>query len=303
MNKNKFKRYLRMAKTGELFYKIRQKISVCFVKNKITKNDILEYKEYRRLKRKYGKYIENKIPNKNMKESKYVWIFWYQGLEKAPDLVKECIKTTKRTFKDKEVVILTKDNYEKYVKFPDYIIKKFKKGIITFTHFSDLLRVELLSMYGGIWCDATLYFTDNVPDYVTKADLFVFKNINLDRTDNTPIVASNWFIACKKGNSIITATRDLLFEYYKRERFIKNYFFFHLFFTIVTEKYANEWKRVPTFNNVNPHILQFELLNDYDRERFEQIKKMSFVHKLNKVLVNNNKKKYTFYDYIINRRK
>ena len=298
MNKAKVDRYKKMLLSGEMFYKIKQKISVCCIKNKIIKNSILEDKEYRRLKRKYFKVIENRKPTNNMKKSNYVWIFWYQGLEDAPILIKKCIESTKSTFKDKNVVILTKENYQDYVKFPEYIMKKFDKGIISFAHFSDLLRIELLAKYGGIWCDSTLLFTSGIPKYVEEADLFVFKNINLDRDDKQLIVASNWFIAAKKNNDIIVATRDLLFEYYKKERFVKNYFFFHLFFTMVTDHFFDMWKKVPTYSNVNPHILQFELLEKYDKVRFEQIKSMSFAHKLNKVIVNDSKNKDTFYDYI-----
>ena len=293
-----FERYLKMLKTGELFWKIKQKLSVIFIKNKIIKNDILEDKEYRRLKKKYYKVIKNRVATNEMESSNKVWLFWYQGLDEAPILIKKCIESIKKVFEDKEVIILTKNNFEKYVQFPDYIINKFNKGIITFTHFSDLIRIELLAKYGGIWCDATLYFTDKIPNYVEKSDLFVFKNIDLDRCDKRPIVASNWFIASKKNNDIIVATRDLLFEYYRKEKYIKNYYFFHLFFTMATQKFRDEWKNVPTFSNVNPHLLQFELLDTFNKERFEQIKSLSFVHKLNKVIINDTKNNNTFYDYI-----
>lgn len=303
MEKSKFNRYKKMALSGELFYKIKQKMSVCFIKNKSIKNLVLEDKEYRRLKRKYYKIIENRKPTQKMKKSDYVWVFWYQGIENAPLLVKKCIDSIKTTFKKKKLVIITKDNYKKYVEFPDYIMKKFEKGLISFTHFSDLLRIELLAKYGGIWCDSTLLFTGEIPDYVEDADLFVFKNVSLDRDDASPIVASSWFMAAKSNNDIIEATRDLLYDYHKKEKVLKNYFLIHLFFTIATEKYDDQWKKIPTYSNVNPHILQFELLEEYNKERFDQIKSMSFVHKLNKVLVNEDKNKYTFYDYILEKKK
>ena len=62
----------------------------------------------------------------------------------------------------------------------------------------------------------------------------------------------------------------------------------------------DEWNTIPTFNNINPHILQFELLNKYTKERFQQIEKMSCFHKLNRRIENNKEEKDTFYDYIIN---
>ena len=302
--KENYRRYLKMIMTGELFYKLKNKIFLFTVRNKIVKNKILEVKEYDRLKRKYYKIIKGRNPKNKMIASNKVWVFWYQGLTDAPVLIKKCVESIHQYFDDSEVVVLTKNNYEEYVKFPDYIMSKFKKGIISFAHFSDLIRIELLATYGGIWCDATLYFTDKIPSYINNADLFVFKNIDLDRSDENVIVASNWFIVCKANNDLIVATRDLLFEYYKREKFVKNYFFFHLFFTMVTKEFYDMWKNVPTFSNVNPHLMQFELLEEYSEERFKQLKKISFVHKLNKVIKKDCKnKKKTFYDFIIGNNK
>ena len=36
---------------------------------------------------------------------------------------------------------------------------KYKKGIFTRTHFSDILRLELLTKYGGTWIDASVLIT------------------------------------------------------------------------------------------------------------------------------------------------
>lgn len=289
------------VKTGEILYIMRDRIYSHLIKNQIIKNKLLEDKDARKLRKKYYPLIENRkeTPKDQLCSSDKVWIFWYQGIEQAPDLVKVCVESAKKVFKDKEVIILTKDNYKNYVEFPDYINEKFEKKIITFTHFSDLLRIELLARYGGIWCDATLFFTDEVPKFVTDSDLFVFKNVDLDRNDTPNIVASSWFISAKSNNDILVATRDLLFEYHKKEKFLKNYFLFHLFFKMATDKFSNQWKNMLTFNNINPHILQFELLDEFNEERLEQIKSFSFVHKLNKAIKNTDINKKTFYDYVI----
>ena len=38
---------------------------------------------------------------------------------------------------------------------------------------SDLLRLELLTKYGGTWVDATVYFSDdNLPNFFFDSDLF-----------------------------------------------------------------------------------------------------------------------------------
>ena len=289
---------IKMIKTGELIFKIKEKLSVIYIKNNIIKNLQLQYREYRRLKKKYSRVIDKVNINDDMKASNKVWVFWFQGYEEAPVLIKKCINSIKDKFKHKEVIVLSKNNYKEYITFPDYIEKKFSEGVIPYAHFSDLIRIELLAKYGGTWCDATLYVTEKLPSYMTDSELFVFKSIGLDRTDKELTVASNWYMSAHSNNKIILTTRDLLFEYWKKEKFLTHYYIFHLFFKIVTEKYEKEWNEVPTFSNINPHILQFELLNEYNKERFEQIKKISPIHKLNRYV--GNKEKETFLDYIIN---
>lgn len=293
------KEIVKMAKSGQLFFKIKEKMSVIYIKNILVKNKQLEYREYKRLKRKYSQILEKFEAKKKMKPSNKVWVFWFQGEDNAPDLVKACIASIKEKFKDKEVIMLDSESYKKYITFPNYIEEKFKKGIIPYAHFSDLIRIELLAKHGGTWCDATLFATETLPKVMTDSELFVFKSIPLDRTGKDLVVASNWYMSSYANNKIILATRDLLFEYWKKEKFLTHYFIFHIFFKMVTDKFNEEWKKVPTFNNISPHILQFELLEEYKKERFEQIKQMSPIHKLNRHIVNKNIKIETFFDHII----
>ena len=49
--------------------------------------------------------------------------------------------------------------------FPEWLLEKKDKGIITKTHMSDLLRLKLLGQYGGIWLDSTFYCTDSLEPY------------------------------------------------------------------------------------------------------------------------------------------
>lgn len=269
------------------------------IKNNIIKNKQDEFEEYRRLKRKYFYVLENEIENTKNVQSNKVWIFWLQGLEKAPPIVQACVNSIKKNLSDKEINLLNIDNYKEYIEFPKYIEEKFNKGKISYAHFADLIRIELLTQYGGIWFDATVLCTGEIPEYILNSELFVYKNIGLDKSDEETIAASNWLISSWSHNCIIETTRNLLFEYWRKENKASNYFFFHLFFKMATEKYKKDWKNVPTFNNVTPHILQFELLDEYNENRFEQIKNMSTVHKLNRRFENNDNNKFTYLDYII----
>ena len=257
---------------------------------------------YRKLKRKYRKILINDKPiindEKIIEKSNKIWICWFQGIENASELVKACYNSVLKNYKDKEIIVLTEENYKKYVDMPEHIIKKWEKGYITFAHFSDILRIELLSKYGGLWLDSTIFTTKRSElVFNENIELFVFKQVDLDRKNSLSVVASNWLIYANKNNNIINLTKKLLYYYWKDYNYAINYNIFHIFFKLATEVYKDEWKNVPTFNNISPHILQFELNDDFQEIRFNEIKKMSDFHKLNWRIKSENKN--SFYNYIV----
>ena len=251
---------------------------------------------YRKLKRKYKKILT--IDKNKEEKSNKIWICWFQGIENAPELVKACYNSVVKNYNDKEIIVLTEENYKQYVDIPEYILKKWEKGYITFAHFSDILRIELLSKYGGLWLDSTIFTTKRSElVFNENIELFVYKQVDLDRKNPLSIVASSWLMYSNKNNNIINLTKKLLHEYWKNYNHIINYNLIHLFFTLSTEVYKDEWNKVPTFNNISPHILQFELNDDFEEVRFNQIRGMSDFHKLNWRIKSENKNSY--YNYIV----
>lgn len=238
---------------------------------------------YKRMYKKYKKIIEDfKKNNGEHKKTDYIWICWFQGIDNAPELVKACVNSVKKNFATKQIIILDDSNLKKYVDFPQYIIKKRKRGLINDALFSDLIRLQLLNKYGGLWIDATVYVSDKIDENFWNYELFVFKEMSLFTKEQLPIKASNWLIYSYTNNNILSLTEKLLYEYYRREWFIKNYYIFHLFFSMACEKFQEEWNNIKTFPNVNNHILQFELLEKYDSKRWEEIKQLTQFHKLNR---------------------
>ena len=109
-----------------LYYKITFKK---YNKNIITlKRDWIIYSY---LKHKYNKYLYN-LPKFESKEiySNKVWWCWLQGEDNAPDLNKACLNSLRKELNDREIIVITNDNYNNYVEFPDYIIKKYEKGLL-----------------------------------------------------------------------------------------------------------------------------------------------------------------------------
>lgn len=265
---------------------------------------IVSLKVQNRLERKYASnlHIDYSFGDKDKCASKIVWIFWWQGLENAPALVQKCYQSIKENLSDWEIVHITEQNYKKYVSFPDYIIDKLENGQITLTHFSDLLRLELLINHGGLWLDATVLCTSgDIPQSILNADLFVYQ-AQKPGADGHATIMSSWCMYAKTNNNILIVTRELLYDYWKKNKKMDDYFLLHQFFTIACHQYIEEAKKIPSYCNSVPHILLLHLFDKYDEQYWEDLKRMTCFHKLSYKLDEGKlKMKGTYYDRIINR--
>lgn len=64
-----------------------------------------------------------------------VWLCWWQGIDNAPALVQRCVESIQRNVKEHDVIILTDENYRRYVDIPDWIVDKYRNGVFSRTHF------------------------------------------------------------------------------------------------------------------------------------------------------------------------
>ena len=72
------------------------------------------YKEYSWLKRKFGKEVQDysKIKVESNEGKDCVWVCWLQGIDNAPQLVKDCYDSVSYWLKDKEIIVITEENYK-----------------------------------------------------------------------------------------------------------------------------------------------------------------------------------------------
>ena len=104
-----------------------------------------------------------------------IWSVWWQGEENAPEMVKMCFASVNRHRGEHPFIIITKDNYQKYISLPDHIMQKMNSGVLRLTHFSDIIRLYLLTHYGGLWLDATIYVTDTIPEDIFSSNYYSIK--------------------------------------------------------------------------------------------------------------------------------
>ena len=244
-------------------------------------------------KRYYEKFIlDIPIYNHSHKYSNKIFWCWFQGFDDAPELYKASFNSIKKNCKTHDIIIINQTNLNKYIRLPSYILNKFNNRKISKTHFSDIVRSELLIKYGGTWIDASVLLTEYNQSFFFQ-DLFFFKNV-----DSSLHAGSSWFITAEKNSPVLKTTRDLLYEYWRKENCLCDYFLFHIFFNTAYKRYKIEYYTIINLTNVYPHYLQKELLNKFNQTKYINILKKSSVHKLTNKKANNPID--LFINYIIN---
>ena len=235
---------------------------------------------YSYVREKYGKFLDELPTYKGTgKTPRMFWWCWFQGIDNAPQISKRCLESLRKHYPDYAINLVDFNNIGKIVRFPKHIVEKFNAGKFSLTHLSDLLRLELLINYGGIWIDSTVFATGREPYYL-HYPLFIFQGF---WRGNDAHLGSSWFIVSEKSNPILRTTRDLLYKFWEDHDKLGDgawYFIFHIMFKFASEKYPNITNQIPKFSNIPPHMLQIDFFKKFSYERFEQIKSMSNFHKL-----------------------
>lgn len=186
---------------------------------------ILRYlkKHYNGLIEKYNK-IDTLTEGYTTSERNTIWCFWWQGIENAPEIVKVCVETIHRANPSCKIIVINENNFSDYVDIPEYIIAGVRNGDISFTHFSDILRFNLLKKYGGVWVDSTIYCVNKFPEGYLSASLFTPKS--------TPALSEcvadyRWACYLMGGNAehiLFNFIVDFYNLYFKEHRSVLHYF-------------------------------------------------------------------------------
>jgi len=209
-----------------------------------------------------------------------IWVCWWDGKDKMPEIVKVCFQSVCINSGGHPVRLVTKHNYQEYVNIPVYIVEKVKRGMITITHFSDILRMSLLCQHGGFWVDATILMTKPVPP-IQNAGFFTVKHKN----GETYVSECRWTGFCiggSKGNILFNYLTDMLFEYWKREVTLVEYLLVDYLIAIAYESVDSIKEMIDKnpFNNLQLYNIQYKLNAEYDKVLFEKICADTSIHKL-----------------------
>lgn len=250
-------------------------------------------------------YTQNKtLMNSESPYSNCIWVCWWQGLDKAPELVKVCVESIKRNAGDHPVIVLTEENYKNYVDIPQWVEEKKNRGIITRTNYSDLLRLSLLSKYGGMWLDATFYCSDQIPEKYFELPVWSIKRPDYAHASVASGDFAGYSLACNSESRWIFATiRDFFLNYWKDNDTMVDYLMVD-YMIVLAQKMDNEiakaFAEIPSNNPLCDEL--FKNLNDvYDEMLWNQLKRDTLLFKLTwkQSFANIKDGKSTFYERLL----
>lgn len=237
------------------------------------------------------------------KRSKIVWFCWLQGIEQAPPIVKACLASLKQHLMDREIKIITNDNWREHVELPEYIIDRWEKKEMPPALFSDLLRLQLLIRYGGTWIDSTLLCTgtEHAQKYL-DADLFMFQYTAPEEFPSSFRGISNWFITSCTNNELLLILRDMLYAYWKDFDCTLDYYIFHYFFALLVRECPDSIKEMPYGFSEWSITLVAHWGESFNQKKWDKLTRIVNFHKLTYTVEDKVKRdKGNYYNWILAR--
>ena len=154
--------------------------------------------------------VQKKMPDNRPR----IWMFWWTGIDDAPDIVKISVNSVRAHANQFEVCVLDRDNYQDYVGLPEHIIEKHDRGLITHAMFSDILRITLLSLYGGVWIDATVLCLRELPEFLKTIEFYSGKAYDIRSTHVSKSRWTSYFLAGSADFRLLREARNLLYTYW-----------------------------------------------------------------------------------------
>jgi len=245
-----------------------------------------------------GEFKNELNAKKHFEDEKIIWQYWAQGDDSnMPEIVRACFESVDKNCDDYKIIRLNDENISEYLDFPCFVMEKLKNNDeFTYAFFSDLLRVALLALYGGVWIDATIYLSGKIEKRILEQDFFAYQRTLKKPNDYKLWVKYNrdyfcWdknyrvkllssFMISKKNNLIFRTLLDILLEYWKKENTLRHYFLLHLIFDELMQ--YEEYSNLNTYSKSDllPHVAQLGIQEKYNKELWDKMCLLSSIHKL-----------------------
>lgn len=150
---------------------------------------------------------------------KKIWFLWLNGKENMPEIIEHCFLSWKKHNDDWDIVFLSRSNIENYLN--SELFSFINSREISPVALADIIRINLLNDYGGVWVDSTTYcckpLNKWLPGYLDSG-FFAFES-----PENKFTLISSWFLASKKNNYIVERYCQTVNDYWYQNPDLKLY--------------------------------------------------------------------------------
>lgn len=228
-----------------------------------------------------------------------IWVFWAQGKDKMPPLVAACYRNLCKHSGGAEVILLDNENIQQYVTLPQIVYTKLNSGMIGFTHFSDILRNTLLSQYGGLWIDSTVWLTKDIP--LSELNQYAFYSAKDSRRNSywvTYLLGSN-----QQNNITYSFLSEMLIEICKKEKSWPDYLIQDYLLGWAKRHFETVDNQMTIYPDNNPRRsdLWLSMNSPFSNDKYKEISEDNWMFKLSyktKQQVYSNGQ-LTFYGFIV----
>lgn len=191
-----------------------------------------------------------------------IWQIWLQGLDERPIFIRKMMDRVEEKSKGHPVRVITLANFEDYISIPSKIMDLYRTGKIGGAHLSDIMRVNLLKEYGGVWLDATTWLVEPVPDDLLEIPFASVKDINPNFPLQPKCVNSTmwatYFMTAQPHSVLFSYMSDMMHRFFERFDDVYDYLLPNHFYKIA---FDNSSLIAREFDLIRSNNLDCELLS------------------------------------------
>lgn len=215
-----------------------------------------------------GPVVELKA-KKELGTDRIIWQYWAQGYDEVPPVVRECLDSVEKFAGDRRIIRLSDDNLSEFIDLPSFVTEK--RPLFSRAFFSDLLRLMLLNIYGGLWLDATVMLSAPIPERYDAMPFFVYRrnpaDPHISYWRNTYAYYFGWakgfrvnmlssIMFAHIAGTMVSDLCQLMLLWWKEQDWLPDYLFLQILFDVYEPK-----EFFPLESDTPPHYLQ-QSMND-----------------------------------------
>lgn len=247
----------------------------------------LAAKRNKLIQKKLFKLIGDNITDYQETHSHYepnapIWFYWMQGEKNMPPVPRLCLNSLRKHANGHPVIFLDANNVNQYVNIPSSILRAYQAGKIKQAHYADIIRILLLAQHGGLWVDATLLVTQDLPESIFQTPFYSIKTKEFGNF----VSHCRWAVFCLAGwkhNILFEKLSGCFTTYFEHTDVMIDYFMFDQLIDMLYKEHKeirNMIDKVP-YSNPDVHSMNRLLLSEFDEHIYKKLTGNTFLFKLN----------------------